>query len=136
MSSNYCFRKIGLSQLFLLLVPLVFNVLFHSSTDISTQFHCLLLQSSISSTIQSSIRKWIIDSTLCAWLDFYSFSMQVRAGLRCTVATIDSYNSCFYGTTSIVMSQILPLSFNIFLHFLTSIELHQEMITSSQLLQQ
>ena len=47
--------------------------------------------------------------------------MQVRAWLRCAVATIDS-NSCLA-----VMSQILPLSSIIFLPFLTSIELHQEM---------
>ena len=58
--------------------------------------------------------------------------MQVRAWLRCAVATIDS-NSC--STTSIIVSQTLPLSFNLFLPFLTSIELHQEMFTSSQLCQ-
>ena len=54
--------------------------------------------------------------------------MQVRAWLRCAVATTDS-NSCFYATIA-VMSEILPLSSIIFLPFLTFIELHQEMITS------
>ena len=52
--------------------------------------------------------------------------MQVRARFRCAV-TVN-----FYGTVSIVVSHTLPISFS---PFLTSIEL-QEMITSSQLIQQ
>ena len=114
MCNNYHF-----GQLPLLLVPPMFVVLFHSFSDISVSLFSPQF-------LYYSNNKWIIDCTLHAWLEFSKFSMQVRAWLRCAVATIDT-NSC--STTSIVVSQ--TLSFNIFLPFLTSIELHQEMNTSS-----